>query len=76
MSTPLIFSFFVVSALAMILFLVITARAIQRREVRRLGVAYAKQPAMFVAVCSSYVMFVVIFLIVAIVFAKDLIGKL
>ena len=76
MITKLTILFFVVSVSMMVLFLIITARAIQRREVRRVGVSYLKQPAMFVAVCCSYAVVSLVFLILAIVFAKELIGKL
>lgn len=76
MSTPLTILCFAFSVLAMILFLIVAVRAIQRREVRRVGATFIKRPVMFVAVCCSYAMFSVIFLIFAIVFAKELIGKL
>ena len=63
---------FVISLAAMFLFLTITARAIKRREIPSLGLAFTTRPAMFVAVCCSYAVFVIIFLIFAVVYAKDL----
>jgi hypothetical protein len=72
---PITFSilFFVVSLAAMILFSIITAQAIKRREIARLGLAFGTRPAMFVAVCCSYAVFAIIFLLISVLCAKDLI---
>ena len=76
MSTMLNIAFFTISLLTMVIFLLITTRAIQRREIRRLGVSYIKQPVMFVAVCGAYALFSLIFLILSMVFAIEFIGRL
>jgi hypothetical protein len=73
MAIALSILYFVVSLAAMILFFVITAQAVRRREIARLGLAFGTRPAMFVAVCCSYAVFAIIFLILSVLCAKDLI---
>ena len=73
MPTALSILCFVVSLAAMILFSVITAQAIKRREIARLGLAFENRPAMFVAVCCAYAVFVIVFLIFSVACARDLI---
>jgi len=63
---------FVISLVTMIVFSTITARAVRKREIPRLNLTFSTHPAMFVVVCCSYAVFVIIFLILSVVWAKEL----
>ena len=72
---PIAFSILclVISLVMVILFSIITVRAVKRREIARLGLAFGTRPAMFVAVCFSYAVFAIILLILSVLCARDLI---